>query len=52
MIQVRMGSTDPKLLKRVAALWDNPAWGEFFERYDPLVRQVVFGLRPGFRVGR
>lgn len=38
MAQVRVGSTDPRLLKRVAALWDNPAWGEFFERYDPLVR--------------
>ena len=38
MAQGKMGSTDPKLLKRVAALWDNPAWGEFFQRYDPLVR--------------
>jgi RNA polymerase sigma factor (sigma-70 family) len=34
----KVGSTDPKLLKRVAALWDNPAWTEFFDRYDPLVR--------------
>ena len=38
MAQGKVGSTDPKLLKRVAALWDNPAWGEFFQRYDPLVR--------------
>ena len=38
MAQGQLGSTDPKLLKRVAALWDNPAWGEFFQRYDPLVR--------------
>ena len=38
MAQGKLGSTDPKLLKRVAALWDNPAWGEFFQRYDPLVR--------------
>ncbi len=39
MAQVRAGSTDPELLKRVAALRDNPAWAEFFERYNPLVRQ-------------
>ena len=41
-----VGSTDPELLKRVAALWDNPAWGEFFERYDPFVRDrcSVYGL--------
>ena len=38
MARVMVGSTDPLLLKRVAALWDNPAWGEFFERYAPLVR--------------
>jgi RNA polymerase sigma-70 factor (ECF subfamily) len=38
MAQGKAGSTDPKLLKRVAALWDNAAWREFFERYDPLVR--------------
>jgi RNA polymerase sigma-70 factor, ECF subfamily len=38
MVQAKITSTDPKLLKRVAALWDNPAWSEFFERYDPLVR--------------
>jgi RNA polymerase sigma factor (sigma-70 family) len=37
MAQVMVGSTDPMLLKRVAALWDNPAWGEFFARYAPLV---------------
>ena len=39
MTHVRVGSTDPDLLKRVAALRDNPAWGEFFQRYDPLVRE-------------
>jgi len=46
MAQVRAGSTDPELLKRVAALRDNPAWGEFFERYDPLVRRwcSAYGL--------
>lgn len=38
MAQVKIDSTDPLLLKRVAALWDNPAWAEFFRRYDPLVR--------------
>ena len=32
MVQVKAGSTDPELFKRVAALWDNPAWGEFFEQ--------------------
>ena len=37
MVQVKVGSTDPELLKRVAALSDNPAWDEFFRRYDPLV---------------
>jgi len=30
MAQVRAGSTDPVLVKLVAALWDNAAWGEFF----------------------
>jgi len=38
MVQGKVGSTDPNLLKRVAALWDNRARGEFFQRYDPLVR--------------
>jgi RNA polymerase sigma-70 factor (ECF subfamily) len=38
MAQVRIDSTDPVLLKRVAALSDNPAWAEFFRRYDSLVR--------------
>jgi RNA polymerase sigma factor (sigma-70 family) len=46
MIRGQIISTDPKLLKRVASLWDNPAWAEFFERYDPLVRGwcSAFGL--------
>ena len=52
MAQGKVGSTDPELLKRVAALWDNPAWGEFFERYDPLVQRLVLGLRPRRRIGR
>jgi len=39
MAQVSAGSTDPELLKRVAALWDNPAWVVFFELYDPSVRR-------------
>ncbi len=39
MAAVNAGSTNPELLKRVAAaLWDNPAWREFFVLYDPLVR--------------
>jgi RNA polymerase sigma factor (sigma-70 family) len=38
MAQLNVGSTDPELLKRVAALWDNPAWHEFFNLYNPLVR--------------
>ena len=37
MAQVKVGSTDPELLKRIAALWDNPAWQEFFDLYNPLV---------------
>lgn len=39
-------STDPELLKRVAALWDNPAWVEFFDRYAGFVRErcSVYGL--------
>jgi len=41
-----VGSTSPDLLRRVAALSDNPAWGEFFERYDAFVRArcSVYGL--------
>jgi RNA polymerase sigma factor (sigma-70 family) len=41
-----VGSTNPELLRRVAALWDNPAWREFFERYAPFVRDrcSVYGL--------
>jgi RNA polymerase sigma factor (sigma-70 family) len=40
------GSTDPQLLKRVSALRDDPAWREFFERYNPFVRArcSVYGL--------
>jgi RNA polymerase sigma-70 factor, ECF subfamily len=38
MAQVKVGSTDPELLRRIAALRDNPAWGVFFERYNPLIR--------------
>jgi hypothetical protein len=37
MVPGSVGSTDPNLLNRVAALWDNPAWAEFIQRYDPLV---------------
>ncbi len=41
-----VGSTNPELLRRVAALWDNPAWREFFEGYDAFVRArcSVYGL--------
>jgi RNA polymerase sigma-70 factor (ECF subfamily) len=48
MVQGNDGSTDPMLLKRVAALWDNPAWSEFFRRYDPLVAAWLsdYGLDP------
>jgi RNA polymerase sigma factor (sigma-70 family) len=44
----RVGSTDPELLHRVAALQDNPAWSEFFQRYAPFVRDrcSVYGLDP------
>src|SRR5262249_21008560 len=38
MASSHVGSTNPELLRRVAALWDNPAWREFFALYDPLVR--------------
>lgn len=41
-----VGSTNPELLRRVAALWDNPAWVEFFSRYEGFVRDrcSVYGL--------
>ena len=35
--QGELPRTDPRLLKRVAELWDNLAWCEFFRHYDPLV---------------
>jgi RNA polymerase sigma factor (sigma-70 family) len=43
-----VGSTNPELLGRVAALWDNPAWCQFFECYAPFVRDrcSVYGLDP------
>ena len=46
MSRAKVGSTDPELLKRVSALWDNPAWHEFFELYNPLVRHwcAAYGL--------
>lgn len=46
MAQVRVGSTDPKLIKRVAALCDNPAWNEFYGVYNPFVRRCcsAYGL--------
>jgi RNA polymerase sigma factor (sigma-70 family) len=37
MARIQLPRTDPKLLRRVAALWDNLAWCEFFRHYDPLV---------------
>jgi RNA polymerase sigma-70 factor (ECF subfamily) len=39
-------STDPELLRRIAALWDNPAWVEFFDQYAGFVRErcSVYGL--------
>ncbi|MGO9468213.1 MAG: RNA polymerase sigma factor [Isosphaeraceae bacterium] len=41
-----VGSTNPELLKRVAGLWDNPAWVEFFGRYEGFVKErcSVYGL--------
>jgi RNA polymerase sigma factor (sigma-70 family) len=41
-----VGSTNPELLRRVAALWDDPAWREFFARYEPFARArcSVYGL--------
>jgi RNA polymerase sigma-70 factor (ECF subfamily) len=38
MVQVKGGSTDPELLRRVRALRDDPAWDEFFAVYNPLVK--------------
>ena len=38
MAQIKIGSTDPRLLKRVAELSDNPAWVVFYRRYDPIVK--------------
>jgi RNA polymerase sigma factor (sigma-70 family) len=38
MAQYNVGSTDPQLLRRVAALCNNSAWREFFELYAPLVK--------------
>jgi RNA polymerase sigma factor (sigma-70 family) len=35
--QVKVGSTDPELLRRIRALRDNPAWSQFFALYEPLV---------------
>jgi RNA polymerase sigma factor (sigma-70 family) len=48
MTCVDPGSTDPKLLERVKALWDNPAWNEFFYLYNPFIskRCSVAGLDP------
>ena len=43
MTPVKNGSTDPKLLKRVAALSDNPAWHEFYQCYDPKLRRWCSG---------
>lgn len=33
------GTTSPTLLRRAADWRDTPAWGELFERYDPLLRR-------------
>ena len=46
MAQFTAGSTDPELLKRIAAPRDNPAWDAFFEFYDPFVRDrcSAYGL--------
>lgn len=40
------GKTSPKLLDRVRDWSDHPAWAEFYERYDPMLRRwcVRFGL--------
>jgi RNA polymerase sigma factor (sigma-70 family) len=39
MTRVDPGFTDPELLERVKALWDNPAWREFFNLYAPFIRK-------------
>jgi RNA polymerase sigma factor (sigma-70 family) len=45
MAQIKVGSTDPRLLKRVAVLSDDPAWVVFYTRYDPVVRAWCAGYR-------
>ena len=51
MAQFTAGSTDPELLKRIAAPRDNPAWDAFFEFYDPFVRDrcSAYGLDAAWR---
>jgi RNA polymerase sigma factor (sigma-70 family) len=46
MTATGVGTTNPDLLRRVGALWDDPAWREFFSRYAPFVgaRCSVYGL--------
>jgi RNA polymerase sigma factor (sigma-70 family) len=46
MAQFNVGTTDPEQLRRVAVWRDNPAWNEFFGRYDPFVRYLCsrYGL--------
>jgi RNA polymerase sigma factor (sigma-70 family) len=39
-------TTSPMLLKRVADWADRPAWCDFFERYDPLIRSWCRGYGP------
>ncbi len=48
MATASMGSTDPGLLRRLAAFRNDPAWWEFFARYEPFVRArcSVYGLDP------
>ncbi len=38
MAGIKAGSTDPELLRRVGVLSDDSAWGDFFKRYDLVVR--------------
>lgn len=45
MAQIKIGSTDPGLLKRVAVLSDDPAWVVFYERYNPVVNVWCSGYR-------
>jgi len=45
MAQSAVDLTDPHLLKRVAALRNNPAWHEFFKLYEPLVRRWCSSYR-------